>query len=132
MSIVFGIVFAGTALCHRSLSSWAPSNRLIRRLRHEAPPMAAAAALVALGITMVALAHVVQVALSGRAGPLYAAVLVLAWDGLKLIVAGVATGLQRAALGVRRQVRRGSELGRARSAAESAPTVDDGGVQPLM
>lgn len=129
MVMLFGLVVAATTLSHRILGACAPSNRLIRRLGHMRPATAAAGTMVVLGIAMVALAHAIQVTMAGHGGSLYAAVLVLAWDGLKLTVAGLVAGVKSVALGAWRLLHRGSELWRIGSNAESTPAVEQGGVQ---
>jgi hypothetical protein len=78
-------VFAAAALAHRYLQMYAPTNRLVRRVRTAAPRFRTAAGLLAAAAVLLIAMHVVAEAVAaGAPGWLNLVVLVLGWDSVKL------------------------------------------------
>jgi hypothetical protein len=128
MMILFGLVFVAVALTHRLLIRFAPSNLLIRRYRQAEPSARSALILVALGTAMVALAHAIQLTIPAGGDVIYLAVVVLAWDGLKLATAGVVAAA-RLAFRAAKRARPRSEVRRRRHAGGSGRAVNDRSLQ---
>ena len=83
-------VVAAVALAHRYLMLYAPSNVLIRRVRASAPALSTAAVLLAVAASLLVGLKVVSDAVAaGAPGWLNLAVLVLAWDAIKLALLGI-------------------------------------------
>lgn len=78
-------VFATIALMHRCLQTYAPTNRLVRRVRLAAPRLRIAVGLLTAAAVLLIAMHMVGVAVaSGAPGWLNLVVLVLAWDAIKI------------------------------------------------
>lgn len=93
-------VFATVALIHRCLQMYAPTNRLVRRVRMAAPRFRTAVGLLAVAAALLLAMHLVAVAVvAGAPGWLNLVVLVLAWDAIKLVGLSILTAI-RAATGV--------------------------------
>jgi hypothetical protein len=85
-------VFAAVALAHRCLQMYAPTNRLVRRVRLAAPRLRTAVGLLAAAAVLLIAMHVVAEAIAaGAPGWLNLVVLVLAWDAIKLALLGIRT-----------------------------------------
>lgn len=106
-------VFATVALTRRCLQMYAPTNRLVRRVRMAAPQFRTAVGLLALAAALLIAMHMVAVAVAaGAPGWLNLVVLVLAWDTIK--VASLALGVAvRFLLLVIRRLSRGPARSRA-------------------
>jgi hypothetical protein len=84
--------FATVALIHRCLQMYAPTNRLVRRVRMAAPRLRTAVGLLAMAAALLLAMHLVTVAVvAGAPGWLNLVVLVLAWDAIKLALLGLRT-----------------------------------------
>lgn len=78
-------VIAVVALAHRYLVLYAPSNVLIRRVRAAAPALSSAAAMLAVASGLIVAMKVVSDAVAtGGPGWLNIAVVILAWDAIKI------------------------------------------------
>lgn len=85
-------VFATVALIHRCLQMYAPTNRLVRRVRMAAPRFRTAVGLLAVAAALLLAMHLVAVAVvAGAPGWLNLVVLVLGWDAIKLALLGLRT-----------------------------------------
>ncbi|WP_244929233.1 hypothetical protein [Nocardioides sp. W7] len=83
-------VFYVVALTQRYLQMHAPSNRLCRRVRSLTPRWRTATALVALAAALLVAMHAVaEIVARGAPGWLNLVVLVLAWDSIKIFLAGL-------------------------------------------
>jgi hypothetical protein len=83
-------VLAVVALAHRYLQIYAPSNVLIRRVRASRPRLSTVVMLIALtGILLVAMKLTSSAAEAGALGWLNLAVLLLAWDAIKIALLAV-------------------------------------------
>lgn len=99
-------VLVAVAAMHRYLQRYAPSNVLIRSVRRSLPTWRLAAALLALAVALAAMAHVLaQAIVEGAPGWLNLAVLVLAWDSIKVGALGGIVVARRALSTVRRASR---------------------------
>ncbi|WP_244928498.1 hypothetical protein [Nocardioides sp. W7] len=111
-------VFYGVALAHRFLQIHAPSNRLCRRVRSSSPRWRTAMALIALAaVLLIAMHAVAETIARGAPGWLNLVVLVLAWDSIKIFLAGLLVaarcvgGLCTTAMGSLRAQLRPAETG---------------------
>lgn len=78
-------VIAAVVLAHRCLVIYAPSNVLIRRVRAAAPVPSTAAAMLAVASGLIVAMKVVSDAVvAGAPGWLNLAVVILAWDAIKI------------------------------------------------
>lgn len=85
-------VFATVALAHRYLQMYAPTNRLVRRVRMAVPQPPTAVGLLAIAVVFLIAMHMVAEAVAaGAPGWLNLVVLVLAWDAIKLALLGLST-----------------------------------------
>lgn len=100
--LIFIPAIAIAACAHGLLQAWAPSNILTRHVRASRPtfPMTAALGVVAFACltAMYLLAEAIE---SGAPRWLNLAVLVLAWDAIKIGVLACLTAARRAAASVR-------------------------------
>ena len=111
-------VFAAVALAHRWLQMYAPTNRLVRRVRIAAPRFRTAVGLLAAAAVLLIAMHMVATAVAaGAPGWLNLVVLVLGWDAIKVSWLAVGVVLRLVALGVRRLTGRSARL-------RSTPTVE--------
>lgn len=91
-------VFATVALIHRCLQLYAPTNRLVRRVRMGAPRFRTAVGLLAAAAVLLIAMHIVAGAVAtGAPGWLNLVVLVLAWDAIKLVGLSILTAIRAAA-----------------------------------
>lgn len=93
MFFVLVFVAAGVvAPIHRRIVRHAPTNRVVRQLRCSRRRLRAVVAAMALGFGLITFGHLVQVAIAiGAPAALYGAVVILMWDGIKLVLLGVVT-----------------------------------------
>jgi hypothetical protein len=85
-------VFAAVALAHRFLQMYAPTNRLVRRVRMAAPRFRTAVGmLAAAAVLLIAMHMVAEAVAAGAPGWLNLVVLILAWDAIKLALLGLRT-----------------------------------------
>ena len=104
-------VFAAVALAHRFLQMYAPTNRLVRRVRVAAPRIRTAVGLLAAAAALLTAMHMAAKAVAvGAPGWLNLVVLVLAWDAIKVSWLAVEVVLRLIALGVRRRAGRSARL----------------------
>lgn len=82
------------ASVHRYLALYAPSNLLVRRVRaRQARPRTVAALLALSAVLLVAMHAVAEAVGAGAPGWLNLVVLILAWDAIKIGLAGAQTML---------------------------------------
>jgi hypothetical protein len=85
-------VFAAVALAHRYLQLYAPTNRLVRRVRIATPRLRTSVGLLAIAAALLTAMHVVAEAVAACApGWLNLVVLVLAWDTIKVALLALHT-----------------------------------------
>lgn len=86
------LVFATVARAHQYLQMYAPTDRLIRRVRMAVPRLPTAVGLLAIAVVFLIAMHMVAEAVEvGAPGWLNLLVLVLAWHAIKLALLGVST-----------------------------------------
>jgi hypothetical protein len=104
-------VFAAVALAHRYLQMYAPTNRLVRRVRMAAPRFRTAFGLLAAAAVLLSAMHMVAKAVAaGAPGWLNLVVLVLAWDAIKVSWLAVVVLVRLVAFGGRRLIGRSARL----------------------
>lgn len=114
-------VIVAVAALHRYLQSYAPTNLLTHRVRAQEPRWSVVALLTLLVATLLAVMHLVRGAVAnGGPGWLNLAVLVLAWDVIKL---GILAGVLAGRCSVRECVRRWRDFSRQPSTPQGSRTT---------
>ena len=114
-------VIVAVAALHRYLQSYAPTNLLTRRVRAQEPRWSVVALLTVLVATLLTVMHLVREAVAnGGPGWLNLAVLVLAWDVIKL---GILAVVLAGRCSVRECVRRWRDFTRQPSAPQGSRTT---------
>lgn len=105
-------IIVAVAAIHRYLQSCAPSNVLARRVRAATPTFRMAGVLLALAAVLMTVMHTLaeQVEAGGPAW-LNLVVLVLAWDGIKVVLLATRSGLGALAMSARSAVHPHREAG---------------------
>lgn len=96
MLILLGLpVIVAVAAMHRYLQSHAPTNLLTRRVRAQEPRWSTAAVLWVLAAALLLVMHMLgEVIVHGGPGWLNLAVLVLAWDAIRIAVLALSVMLR--------------------------------------
>lgn len=98
-------VVAAVALVHRYLVLYAPSNLLVARARSARPTLRLSAGLGSLALVLITVSHRIALGIeAGAPGWLNLAVLVLLWDGVKILLVAVCVLLRALAANVRRVI----------------------------
>jgi hypothetical protein len=109
------VLFAVTAM-HRYIQSYAPTNLLTRRVRAQEPRWTTAAVLTVLVAALLVVMHMLGEAVAdGGPGWLNFAVLMLAWDAIKVAVLTLSVMLRAIAAAARRGMARGPRVPQASS-----------------
>lgn len=109
------VLFAVTAM-HKYIQSYAPTNLLTRRVRAQEPRWTTAAVLTVLVAALLVVMHMLGEAVAdGGPGWLNIAVIMLAWDAIKVAVLTLSVMLRAIAAPARRGMARGPRVAQASS-----------------